>query len=324
MRQLTCASLFSGIGGFDLAADWMGWKTLLQCECNPFAQKILRYYWPDAELFEDISKTAFTEYENKIDVLTGGFPCQPYSVAGKRKGTADVRHLWPEMLRAVREIKPRWVVGENVRGLIGWDGGLVFDKVQTDLEDAGYEVVPFLLPACGINAPHRRQRIWFVAHRNSAGFQEAWPEQQAAGTKQYGKLDRTATSANYKGNTSRPGNFQGSNGEIPDWDNNAQFGNTGIDDASNPHCARQQERDFSAFAGGERFGTRICNAGIPDWKSFSTQSPVCDGNDGLSGRLDGITFSAWRNKAIMGGGNAIVPQVALQIFRAIENYELLY
>ena len=94
MRQLTCASLFSGIGGFDLAADWMGWKTLLQCEWNPFAQKILRYYWPDAELFEDISKTAFTEYENKIDVLTGGFPCQPYSVAGKRKGTADVRHLW--------------------------------------------------------------------------------------------------------------------------------------------------------------------------------------------------------------------------------------
>ena len=161
---MKCASLFSGIGGFDLAAEWMGWETLMQCEINPFSQTVLRYYWPDAELFEDITKTDFTKYAGLIDLLTGGFPCQPYSVAGQRKGTEDERHLWPHMLRAVREIRPRWVVGENVRGLVSWNGGLVFDEVQSDLEAEGYKVLPFLLPACAVDAPHKRERIWFVAY----------------------------------------------------------------------------------------------------------------------------------------------------------------
>lgn len=162
-------SLFSGIGGFDLAAEWAGWTNIFHCEWNEFGQKVLRYYWPQAVCYGDITKTDFTIHRGNIDVLTGGFPCQPYSHAGKRLGKADERHLWPEMCRAIREIQPRWVVGENVSGLVNWSDGLVFNEVQADLESEGYEVLPFLLPACGINAPHRRERVFFVAYRNNSG-----------------------------------------------------------------------------------------------------------------------------------------------------------
>jgi DNA (cytosine-5)-methyltransferase 1 len=157
-------SLFSGIGGFDLASEWMGWENVFHCEWNPFGQKVLNYYWPNAITYHDIKKTDFTIHRGRIDIITGGFPCQPYSSAGKRLGKEDERHLWPEMLRAIREIQPTWVVGENVRGLTNWNGGLVFDEVQAELETQGYEVTPFLLPACAVNAPHRRDRIWFIAY----------------------------------------------------------------------------------------------------------------------------------------------------------------
>jgi DNA (cytosine-5)-methyltransferase 1 len=157
-------SLFSGIGGFDLAAEWMGWENVFHCEWNEFGQRVLKYYWPNAISYADITKTDFTIHRGTIDILTGGFPCQPYSSAGKRLGKEDDRHLWPEMLRAIREIQPAYVVGENVRGLTNWNGGMVFDEVQADLETQGYEVTPFLLPACAVNAPHRRDRVWFVAY----------------------------------------------------------------------------------------------------------------------------------------------------------------
>lgn len=160
------ASLFSGIGGFDLAAQWMGWENVFHCEWNEFGQKILKHHWPNAISYGDITKTDFSIHRGTIDVLTGGFPCQPFSLAGLKKGTEDDRHLWPEMLRAIREIQPGWVVGENVYGIINWNGGLVFDEVQTNLEAEGYEVWPYVLPACSVNASHRRDRIWFVAHSN--------------------------------------------------------------------------------------------------------------------------------------------------------------
>lgn len=162
-------SLFSGVGGFDLAAEWMGWENKFHCEWNEFCKRVLKYYWPDAKSYGDIDKTDFTIWRGCIDVLSGGFPCQPYSTAGKRQGKEDVRHKWPQMLRAIREIQPGYVVGENVRGLTNWNGGMVFDEVQADLEAEGYEVLPFLLPACGVNADHRRDRIWFIAHNFSIG-----------------------------------------------------------------------------------------------------------------------------------------------------------
>ena len=164
-------SLFSGIGGFDLAAEWMGWENVFHCEWNEFGQKVLKHHFPKAISYNDITQTDFTIHRGRIDIITGGFPCQPYSAAGKRLGKDDERHLWPHMLRAIREIQPRWVVGENVLGLVNWSGGLVFEEVQADLEAEGYEVQPYVLPAASVNAPHRRDRVWFVAYAHGNGHE---------------------------------------------------------------------------------------------------------------------------------------------------------
>lgn len=288
-------SLFSGIGGFDLASEWMGWENVFHCEWNEFGKKVLKHYWPNSESFHDITKTDFTKYENKIDILTGGFPCQPYSMAGKRLGKDDDRHLFPEMLRAIREIKPRWIVGENVLGIVNWNGGLVFEEVQADLESEGYEVQAFVLPAVSVNAPHRRDRVWFVAYSN--------------GTKQ--------------ANNGRANNKE--EREIR-WNEKSDvlgklFGNG---DASNTDCTNNKARALREILGQqnrEKTNGYSYVERTNKWENFPTVSPVCSGNDGISKRLDGITFSKWRNESIKGYGNAVVPQVVYQIFKTIEAYE---
>lgn len=289
---MTHGSLFSGIGGFDLAAEWMGWHNVFHCELNPFCQKILHQYWPGAISYTDIKETDFTSHYGTIDVLTGGFPCQPYSTAGKRKGKEDERHLWPEMLRAIREIRPRWIVGENVRGLISWNDGLVFDEVQSDLEAEGYEVFPVVLPAAGVNAPHQRYRIWFIAY---SGCRPGDRRQDKQGD------------------------------DIDNWQNTRWSEEANITErlylqgiTSNTNDEQRRERRM--HADGPETTARY--AGPRDalhgrgnsWDEFPTQSPVCGGNDGVPNRVDRI-------KAL---GNAIVPQVAYEIFQTIEMYELLY
>ena len=160
MRHL---DLFSGIGGFALAASrvFPSHQVVSFCDIEPFAQKVLKKHWPDVPCHDDIKTMKGSDYAN-IDLLTGGFPCQPFSQAGQRRGTEDDRHLWPEMLRVIREAKPRWIVGENVRGLTNWNGGVVFDEVLSDLENIGYSVQSFLIPACAVDAQHRRDRVWIV------------------------------------------------------------------------------------------------------------------------------------------------------------------
>lgn len=166
----THASLFSGIGGFDLAAQRSGFVNVFNCEINPFCRRILKHYWPNAQQFEDITKTDFKKHANKIEVLTGGFPCQPFSQSGKKKGKDDSRYLWPEMLRAIREIQPNWIIAENVAGLLNQQGGLVFDQIITDLENQGYQVAPVLLPAVAVGQPQQRQRLWIIANANNIRF----------------------------------------------------------------------------------------------------------------------------------------------------------
>ena len=134
---MTHASLFSGIGGFDLAAEWAGWTNAFNCEIDPFCRTILKYHFPNAKQYEDIRTADFTIWKDRIDVLTGGFPCQPFSLAGKWRGTEDDRYLWPAMLDVIRTVRPRWVVGENVYGIVNWSEGLVFEQVCADLEAAG-------------------------------------------------------------------------------------------------------------------------------------------------------------------------------------------
>jgi len=285
-------SLFSGIGGFDLAAEWTGWDNVFNCEWEEFPRKVLKHHFPKAEQHEDIKDFDATQYNGRIDILSGGFPCQPFSVAGKRKGSEDERHLWPEMLRVIRECQPRWVVGENVRGLVNWSEGLVFETCCTDLEALGYSVQSFIVPACAAGAPHRRDRVWIVAYS-----------------------DNTRRSDGH-------GQVQSENGEIPKRDNDSKLSDTSSRDAPDTdfelsECGNDNRKD-----GRSKQTERIKSFGKPrGWEEFPTVPPVCGGDDGLPKELDGITFSKWRRESIKAYGNAIVPQVASRIFKSINDYE---
>lgn len=332
---MTHGSLFSGIGGFDLAAEWMGWENKFHCEWNQFGQRILKYYWPNAKSYHDITKTDFTIHRGGIDILTGGFPCQPYSAAGKRRGKEDDRHLWPEMLRAIREIRPRWVVGENVRGLVNWSGGLVFDEVQSDLENEGYTVFPFLLPACGVNAPHRRERIWFVAHSKNIDanrFRRNNDNRQPLNTCKregiWGQL-KHISEQRFTTNPNSNGQHRGNSKHEINTGEGREYAQRDIEqmggDVTDLHNPRLERRKINGSTGTIRQKPHKQPAGhfCTSWQNFPTQSPICTGNDGIPAGLDGITFSKWRNESIKAAGNAIVPQVALQIFKSIQQYEQL-
>jgi DNA (cytosine-5)-methyltransferase 1 len=294
-------SLFSGIGGFELASEWAGWNNYLSCDINEFGNKILSYYWPEAYHHKDIhtlnnqvidhelTKRYGSQWRSDDIILTGGFPCQPYSAAGKRLGKEDNRHLWPEMLRVIRDVKPTWVVGENVLGLVNWNDGLVFNEVQADLEAEGYEVQAFVLPAASVNAPHKRDRVWFIAYSESQRSR-----QQQSKNKRW--KDR-------------------------------RFDNYGTVSTTSNSDSDGMQRHTVNIRAGQKDGQRRQSTEktwnhepIRAWQNFPTQSPICGGDDGLPNELDGITFSKWRNESIKAYGNAIVPQVAYQIFKAINEY----
>lgn len=161
--------LFAGIGGIALAAEWAGIETIAFCEREPFCQKVLKKHWPDVPIFDDIrdlNKNSLIERGvdiGTIELISGGFPCQPYSIAGKRKGKEDDRDLWPEMFRVIQEIRPTWIVGENVANFANME----LERTLSDLEGEGYETQTFIIPACSVNAKHRRDRIFLVSHSNS-------------------------------------------------------------------------------------------------------------------------------------------------------------
>jgi len=163
-EQPTHLDLFSGIGGFALAAGWAGFRTVGFCEIEPYCQAVLKKHWPQVPIHNDIRE--LRGGGQRIDLLTGGFPCQPFSVAGKRRGKDDDRHLWPQMLRIIEESKPSWIIGENVAGIIPME----LDKVCADLEAVGYEVQPLVIPACAIDASHKRDRVWIIANNNNQRF----------------------------------------------------------------------------------------------------------------------------------------------------------
>ena len=383
---MTHASLFSGIGGAEIAASWLGWENLFHCEINPFGRRVLEYWYPNSTSYEDITQTDFTPWRGRIDVLTGGFPCQPFSLAGSRKGAEDDRYLWPQMLRAIREIQPRWVVGENVAGILTMvqpgeevemgSGSALFDEnhlyrteqqyvietVCQDLEREGYSVQPFVIPACAVGAPHRRDRVWIIAHRADAGAETMQCESEngvhASGpafdtdiNRQRERKNQQVTVAGCQGASYDCTCSQ--DGAAPDTDEHrhtpyrpcegAERSGRGYipqpgerrDTPQRPDGLHGLPRDaaHTQSSGSKRececrpweeksHGRSIeddCKLPALRWAGFPTTQPVIRaGDDGISSRLAGITFPKWRSEAIKALGNAWVPQVAYEIFRAIQ------
>ena len=401
------ASLFSGIGGAEVAASMMGWQNLFHCEIQEFPRKVLQYWFPNSESYEDITKTDFTKWHGKVDVLTGGFPCQPFSLAGRRKGADDNRYLWPQMLRAIRQIHPTWVVGENVAGiktmvescqvtqmgrtdylfeenhLYREESRFTLDKICADLEAEGYSVQPIVIPACAIGAPHRRDRVWIVAHTQCDGHSpQGHGNQRARAKKSKEGQDRPQPRSRRHGSGTTPSYAHGTRqrrrknkqepftecsrtpnlgtrrskrlashslqhrshevhqdhqSQFPDgarsnslggqWSSSHSYGNGSKtlqpgEGSERTGCKRDvQPKEWSTSPEWTDRLSRLQQSGR--WRNFPTQSPVCRGNDGIPFDVDSLTisFPKWRQESIKAYGNAWVPQVAYEIFRAIEAEE---
>lgn len=316
-KTLTFASLFSGIGGADIAATAVGWEHKFWCEWDEFCQTVLKYWFNHSIGYGDITKTNFTKWRGKIDVLHASPPCQSVSVAGKRMGTRDDRFLWGDTIRALAEIRPTWFTFENVAGIesmvesvptvemeekTGLDekGGCVYTGKSTKLgvlygiikeaEIQGYSVQIFNIPACAIGAPHERKRVWIVGHLANSGHTGA--EIQCK------RSDAVLSERDASDSQSK------------------QVGRSQFKQPKNRAAEQIEYRgrggEDGSFWESEDF-----------WRSFPTKSPVCRGNDGFPIRVDTLTipFRAWRREAIKAYGNAIVPQVLYQIYNAINKIE---
>lgn len=379
---MTHGSLFSGVGGFDLAAEWMGWENLFHCEINEWCQKVLRFHFPKSIQYDDITRTDFAPWRGKVDVLTGGFPCQPFSTAGKRRGAEDDRYLWPEMLRAIREIRPAWVIGENVAGITSMvqpgsevtvesqaslfetsdketllEQEYVIETVCRDLEREGYSVQPILIPACGVGAPHKRDRVWFIAsdrsdarieglrqereneihgrestsRSNGTRFQAKGSEQQTTGITGGGlQKDVTDTYGEKLQKWLKNNGREIEEENIARLDNgversccikafadsdNERLSTIGITDRVSSEEREKKRRCLMQYTSNDWLALSAKR-----WKDFPTQPPVCRRYDGLPFDVDylAIPFTKWRQESIKAYGNAIVPQVAFEIFKAIE------
>ena len=291
---MTCGSLFSGIGGFDLAAEWAGFTNIFQVEIDDYCQKVLAKNFPNVKRYKDIKEFNGEEYRGTIDIISGGFPCQPFSIAGKQKGEEDDRNLWPEMFRVITEIEPTWIVGENVPNLTNF---LEFENMCLDLERENYEVQPVIIPACAVDAKHRRDRVWIIAYSNDTGNRsfgngnnengtaenEGWREQPQH---RIGGLCKDVADSegkringiirNIEQEKSRDDEFNGSRQDVAD----------------------------SANSGAERMcGRKNTTA---HWLPEPDVGRVANGVPSRVDRLKGL-------------GNAIVPQVAYEIFKAINH-----
>lgn len=306
--MITHYDLFAGIGGFSLALKEVFNDQEIEtifCEWDNFCTVVLKQHWPEAVYYGDIKDLVADtseqgrarsggegeDKEQGLSILTGGFPCQPFSHAGRRKGTADDRYQWPNMFAVIRNVRPDWVIAENVRGLVTWNDGLVLEQVCADLESEGYEVQPIIIPAVAVNAPHRRDRVWIIANRGSKE-----PRRIPGGTRQEVSKTRGASP------NPRPQRRQARS-----------------DKSLRPESQESERTD------GQRFSWDS------DWREVALATCIHGMDDGLSQKLDGatyrgkrtdtITYAQWRKESLKAYGNAIVPQVAMEIFKAIKETE---
>ena len=294
---------FSGIGGFSLAAEWMGWEVVSQCEIDPYCQKILKKHWPDVYLHNDIKTYNIETYKmakgasTEPSIFTGGFPCQPFSTAGKRKGMADNRNLWPDYHRIIQECKPTYIVGENVPGLLTMEDGKVFDRICLDLESEGYQVESYLIPACSIEAWHRRERTWIIGYlsqRSDSHSSRTDPDDIGSHREeeyQYGEAERWCSELQHKqerepGSVGEDVPYPTSKGLQESQESEIQF--------SVPNA----ERDSLQF---------------PRRKDqWETEPAVGRVVDELPNRVD----------RIKGLGNAVVPHLVYELFKAIQAHHI--
>lgn len=274
---MTHLDLFSGIGGFALAAQQLGWVTKQFVEIDKHCQKILEKNFPNVPIHNDIKTFNSKIFKGKIEIITGGFPCQPFSVAGKQRGTSDNRYLWPEMLRVIREIRPTYVVCENVPGIIK----LAFEKVCSSLEKEKYTVESFIIPACSVGAIHRRNRVWIIAYSKS------------------GSKSTIKSSAKKMFSLQKEERQPKHSAVIP--------GRISSKTTSNGISTRLQKRQSNSTVD-KKTSFRYQRKITPIRDAWPTKPGICRADDGIPNRVD----------RIKGLGNAIVPQVALEIFKAIE------
>ena len=292
--KLKLLDLFSGIGGFSLGLESTGFfETIGFVEKDKFCQKVLKKHWNNINIEEDIRNVKGEKYQ--ADVVTGGFPCQPFSVAGKRKSTADDRYLWDEMLRVIRETKPRWVIGENVEGIVNINEGMVLRQVLNDLENEGFKSQCIIIPASGIGAWHQRKRIWIVANSNSNRHVS-----EIRGVN--GEEKGIPVQDRQKDSTARK-----SIGTSDVWETNKEYvsnSNTGFSIRENEEIQTGRNAFNSIYKSGKR-----------QW--WEIESELCGVPNGVSYELDKD-----RSNRIKALGNSIVPQIARQIGLSIMEAEL--
>jgi len=284
--MLKLLDLFSGIGGFSLGLESTGgFETIAFVEKDDFCQKVLKKHWPNITIEGDIRNVKGDKYE--ADVITGGFPCQPFSVAGKRKGTDDDRYLWDETIRVVRECKPRWFIGENVEGLININNGVVLRQVQTDLEKEGFEVQCLIIPASGIGAWHQRKRIWIMAYSNSNGHRNKIGR---------GNGEKKEIQNQHRQNNSASWQFSGTSSI---WNTNSKYVSNS---ESIGHRRRSSEecknREWSFLQGeqeGRKMGSEVerCNGDVSNSESISSN----DGRYGNDSKEKQIQFKTRRENS---------------------------
>ncbi|MDO4313998.1 MAG: DNA (cytosine-5-)-methyltransferase [Eubacteriales bacterium] len=340
--ELTHLSLFSGIGGLDLAAEWAGFTTVGQCEWADYPAKVLKKHWPDVERWKDIrTLTGESFYERTgrrtVDVISGGFPCQPFSVAGKQRGKEDDRYLWPEMVRVIKELRPTWIVGENVAGIVR----MALPDILSELEACGYWTRTFLIPACAVGARHRRYRVAIVAYSDSTGREEqhssSKPDEPGFFSGRCDARDvRNATGKGLPDGTSQQmegyrapeQKSERSSGNVPDTDNGSRIM------WGNGELPAVKEAGEKRNDNGE--GTEKHEPG----KRRATQPGLGRMADGISGGVDGnfiinhyfdvepdiprvaagVRDRVGRLQAL---GNAVVPQQFYPIFKAIAEIETM-
>jgi len=345
--KLKVLDLFSGIGGFSVGLERTGYyETVAFCEIDKYCKLLLQKHWKGVKIYDDVKKITKEGFETdgipSPDVITGGFPCQPFSVAGKQKGTSDDRHLWPEMFRIIKAFKPRFVIGENVRGIINIQDGVVFEAVCTDLESEGYEVQPFIIPAAGVGAPHRRERVWIIA-TNSSEFgcrsgSSNWKRRQIQNDEERNvKKDQPkqqrwefrsreesntwsiTESRTNQGNEFRRQDLSGSknvadtytrlgNGENQEIQTGRNTSNTSSEDVADNDGERQQKQ-WRTEPIQEEVSRQTKGIGSERQSWWSIEPDVGRVAHGVQGRVH----------RLKGLGNAIVPQIAEEIGKAIIN-----